>query len=74
MQYMAKDISSRKDKEYRAIIIAEKQGKFIDMPVELNTLLDGVVVHPHGDLQAVQSKLDNKGVKLTAAKSKFHSL
>jgi hypothetical protein len=55
-------------------MLLPKQDIFIDIPVNLNNLLDSIIVHPNTDLETVQKLLDNNNIKIRAAKSRFDNI
>lgn len=71
IKYMIKDIQSINDNEFRALIVAEKQGDRIDISVNLNDLITDVIVHRNNDLKTVQKLLDNNNVDAKATMSQL---
>jgi hypothetical protein len=66
-----KSIKNIKDNEFRALMVAEKQGDYIDIHVNLNDLITGVIVHHNNDLETVQKLLDNNNVNVKATRSQL---
>ena len=70
IKYMKKDTKSIKDNEFRALIFDTNQGDYIDIPVNLNDLLTGVIVH-NIHLEVVQKLLDKNDVNVKATMSQL---
>jgi hypothetical protein len=74
IKYTKKDSKSIKDNEFRAFILDTNQGDYIDIPVNLNGLIDTVIVHPNNDFRVIEEILAENNIDASVKRSRFETI
>jgi hypothetical protein len=74
IKYTKKDSKSVKDNEFRAFSLDTDQGDYIDIPVNLNDLIDTVIVYPNNDFRVIEEILAKNNIDASVKRSRFETI